>query len=201
MHVGTVTTGAPGSPVSFTNVGTPWVAVVDVSIPSGAQGVSGTAGAKGDTGSTGAKGDTGDKGDTGSGATVAIGTVTTGAAGSSASVTNVGTASAAVLNVVIPRGNTGTAAKLIQSASVTTATNGSYTWTYPTAFSSAPRITATVLAAADVYDVKITSRTATSCTIQVGRTTVAFVGLLSLSILSVPASVGAVNVDLIAVEA
>lgn len=174
MYVGTVTTGAPGTPVTFTNRGTPWVAVMDVSVPAGMPG---------------------------SGATVAIGTVTTGAAGSSASVTNVGTSTAAVLNVVIPRGNAGTAAKLIQSANITTNSSGAYTWTYPTAFGAAPRVTATVLAAADVYDVKITNRTATSCTIQIGRTQVTSVSLLGLSILSVPASVGAVNVDLIAVEA
>jgi hypothetical protein len=40
-------------------------------------------------------------------ATIAVGTVTTGAAGSSASVANVGTSSAAVLNFTIPAGATG----------------------------------------------------------------------------------------------
>lgn len=43
----------------------------------------------------------------GDAATVTVGTVTTGAAGSSAIVTNSGTSSAAVLNFTIPRGNTG----------------------------------------------------------------------------------------------
>ena len=43
----------------------------------------------------------------GTAGTIEIGTVTTGAAGSSASVTNVGTASAAKLNFTIPRGNPG----------------------------------------------------------------------------------------------
>jgi hypothetical protein len=49
----------------------------------------------------------GPKGDAGNAATVAVGTTTTGAAGSSASVTNSGTTSAAVFNFTIPRGNTG----------------------------------------------------------------------------------------------
>jgi hypothetical protein len=47
------------------------------------------------------------KGDTGTAATIAAGTTTTGAAGTSASVTNVGTSSAATFNFTIPRGNTG----------------------------------------------------------------------------------------------
>jgi hypothetical protein len=49
------------------------------------------------------------QGEAGDAATVAIGTVTTGVAGSSASVTNVGTANDAVLNITIPRGDTGAA--------------------------------------------------------------------------------------------
>ena len=39
--------------------------------------------------------------------TIAIGTVTTGAAGSSAIITNTGTASAAILNFTIPKGDQG----------------------------------------------------------------------------------------------
>ncbi len=49
----------------------------------------------------------GDKGDTGNAATVNVGSTTTGAAGTSASVTNSGTTSAAILNFTIPRGDTG----------------------------------------------------------------------------------------------
>lgn len=45
----------------------------------------------------------------GTSATVAVGTVTTGAAGSSATVTNEGTSSAAIFDFVIPRGDTGAA--------------------------------------------------------------------------------------------
>ena len=49
----------------------------------------------------------GAKGDTGSAASIKIGSVTTGAAGSSASVTNSGTASNVVLNFTLPRGKDG----------------------------------------------------------------------------------------------
>jgi hypothetical protein len=49
----------------------------------------------------------GSKGDTGSAATVSVGSTTTGAAGTNASVTNSGTSSAAVLNFTIPRGEKG----------------------------------------------------------------------------------------------
>ena len=56
---------------------------------------------KGDTGAQGLKGDTGNA------ATIEIGTVTTGEAGSSASVTNSGTASNVVLNFTLPRGKDG----------------------------------------------------------------------------------------------
>lgn len=49
----------------------------------------------------------GAKGDTGSAASIKIGRVTTGAAGSSASVTNSGTASNVVLDFTLPRGNDG----------------------------------------------------------------------------------------------
>lgn len=50
------------------------------------------------------KGDKGDRGDTG---TLDVGTVTTGAAGSSATVTNVGTSTAAVFDFSIPKGDQG----------------------------------------------------------------------------------------------
>lgn len=47
------------------------------------------------------------KGDPGNAATISVGTVTTGAAGTNAQVTNVGTASAAKFNFTLPRGATG----------------------------------------------------------------------------------------------
>ena len=53
------------------------------------------------------KGEQGKHGTDGAAATVAIGTVTTGEPGTMASVTNVGTDTAAVLNITIPRGDKG----------------------------------------------------------------------------------------------
>ena len=70
----------------------------------GDKGDPGATGAKGDKGDTGAKGD---KGDTGATPNIVIGTVTTGAAGSSASVTMSGTAPSYVLNFTIPKGDKG----------------------------------------------------------------------------------------------
>lgn len=67
----------------------------------GAQGIPGEAGAKGDTGEKGADGA---KGDPGEAATITIGSVTSGA---QASVENAGTANAAVLNFVLPKGEKG----------------------------------------------------------------------------------------------
>lgn len=59
------------------------------------------------TGPTGATGPTGPTGSTGPSTTIAIGTVTTGTAGSSASASMGGTAPSQTLNLTIPRGNTG----------------------------------------------------------------------------------------------
>lgn len=63
-------------------------------------------GEKGEPGKDGAPGKDGLDGQ-GIAATIEVGTVTTGAAGTDASVTNVGTEQRAVLNFVIPRGDTG----------------------------------------------------------------------------------------------
>lgn len=52
-------------------------------------------------------GEGGSSGEAGTAATIEVGTVTTGEAGSSASVTNSGTASAAIFDFVIPRGDKG----------------------------------------------------------------------------------------------
>lgn len=59
-------------------------------------------------GEQGKHGTDGVNGKDGAAATVAIGTVTTGEPGTTASVTNVGTDTAAVLNITIPRGDKGT---------------------------------------------------------------------------------------------
>lgn len=101
IAVGTVTTGAAGSSATVTNAGTSSAAVFDFTIP------------RGDTGSPG------NDGAPGAAATVSVGTVTTGAAGSSATVTNSGTSSAAVLDFTIPRGDTGATGETAQVASMT----------------------------------------------------------------------------------
>lgn len=89
IAVGTVSTGNPGSAATVTNTGTSGAAVFDFTIP------------RGD------KGETGDTGPIGPAATIAVGTVTTGSPGSSATVTNVGTSGEAVFDITIPRGATG----------------------------------------------------------------------------------------------
>lgn len=73
----------------------------------GEQGVKGEQGLKGDTGPKGETGEQGAKGDTGTPATIKVGTVKTGAAGTSVTISNSGTASAAVFDFVIPRGDKG----------------------------------------------------------------------------------------------
>lgn len=98
LSIGTVTTGAPGTNASVTEGGTPQARTFDLTIPRGA------------TGTTGAKGDKGDKGDTGAtgtAATITSASATTGAAGSNASVTLGGTASARTFSFTVPRGDTG----------------------------------------------------------------------------------------------
>ena len=74
---------------------------------SGPQGEPGVQGIQGNVGPTGPAGATGSVGPAGTAATVSIGTVTTGVAGSSALVTNSGSASVAVFNFTIPRGDVG----------------------------------------------------------------------------------------------
>ena len=92
IAVGTTTTLAPGSSATVANVGTSSAAVFNFGIPAG---------------QTGATGATGGQGPAGNAATIAAGTTTTGAPGSSASVTNTGTSSAAVFDFTIPRGDKG----------------------------------------------------------------------------------------------
>jgi|694.fasta_scaffold30522_3 hypothetical protein len=146
ITLGTVSTGNPGTSVSITNTGTATAPLFNFTIPRGDVGPQGL---KGDTGLTGAKGDTGDtgpagiqgpQGDTGpagtngtngtngSAATISVGTVTTGAPGSSAIVTNAGTTSAAVLNFTIPQGAAGTGGSSFSgnSDSVTEGTTNLY---------------------------------------------------------------------------
>lgn len=73
----------------------------------GPQGLQGATGETGATGPQGAQGVQGLQGPAGSAATITIGSVTTSAPGTSASVTNSGTSSAAVLDFVLPKGKDG----------------------------------------------------------------------------------------------
>jgi hypothetical protein len=90
IAVGTVTTSAPGGSAAVVNSGTSAAAVFDFTLPAGFNGTNGT------------------NGTNGAAATVSVGSTTTGAAGTSASVTNSGTSSAAVLEFTIPAGANGT---------------------------------------------------------------------------------------------
>lgn len=89
ITVGTTTTGNPGTNASVTNSGTSSAAVLNFTIP------------RGNTGATGPQGPDGDA------ATITVGTVTTGAPGTNATVVNSGTSSAAVFDFTIPRGDKG----------------------------------------------------------------------------------------------
>lgn len=92
VAIGTTQTLNPGQSAFVNNVGTNNDAIFNFGIPQGEKGD------KGDTGATGA---------TGQAATVTVGTTTTLAAGSDATVNNSGSTSAAVLNFGIPKGDKG----------------------------------------------------------------------------------------------
>ena len=111
ITVGATTTGDPGTQASVTNVGTPTDAILNFIIPrgeTGETGPQGPTGATGATGATGPQGPAGTNGIDGTAATITVGTTTTGDPGTQASVTNVGTENAAILNFVIPAGEPGT---------------------------------------------------------------------------------------------
>ena len=81
--------------------GTAWFDAGDIKGPPGDQGPQGIQGVQGDQGVQGVQGNQGIA------ATIAAGSTTTGAPGSNATVTNVGTANAAIFNFAIPRGDVG----------------------------------------------------------------------------------------------
>lgn len=129
LSLGTVATGAPGSSVLITNTGTAESGIFNFTIPRGDKGEQGTrwySGTGAPANATGVltdwylnttNGDTYEKTGTnawtlrgnikGPSGTLSLGTVTTGAAGSSAAITNTGTASAGVFNFTIPTGAQG----------------------------------------------------------------------------------------------
>ena len=114
IQVGTVTTGAAGTQASVTNSGTASAATLNFTIPRGADGATFTPSV--DTNGNLSWTNNGGlenpntvniKGTQGEAATVEVGTTTTLAAGSEATVSNSGTSNAAVLNFGIPKGEDG----------------------------------------------------------------------------------------------
>ena len=127
--IDSTTTLPPGSPATVTMGGTEAAPTLAFGIPQGIKGDDGGKGDKGDKGDTGPAStvpgpagaastvpgpagrdglDSVVPGPPGSAATIAVGTVTTSAAGGPASVVNAGTPSAALLNFTLPRGAAGT---------------------------------------------------------------------------------------------
>jgi len=117
VSVGTTSTLSAGSPATVSNSGTTYNAVLNFGIPQGIQGA------------TGSTGPTGPTGPTGSAATVAVGTTTTLASGTPATVTNSGSSSAATFNFGIPQGIPGNAATIAVGTTTTTAPGTSATVT------------------------------------------------------------------------
>ncbi len=112
IAVGATTTGEAGTDANVTMSKSGTTYTFNFVIPKGAKGdtgAAGTNGAKGDKGDKGEKGDTGAKGADGVTPTFEVGTVSTGAAGSTATVTITGTAPNYVLNFTIPKGDKGDA--------------------------------------------------------------------------------------------
>jgi len=109
LTVGTTTTLTPGSDATVEITGTAPSQTINFGIPEGEQGIQGIQGVQGDA------------------ATISAGTTTTGAEGTSASVTNSGTTSDAVFDFTIPKGDTGDTGPQGDAATITvgTTTTGS----------------------------------------------------------------------------
>lgn len=116
IKVGEVKLLEPTSEPRIENVGTQYDAVFNFGIPTGPQGEKGEKGEPGERGPQGEQGEQGPQGNTGpqgssgtpgKAATIQIGSVTTLAAGSQATVTNVGTENEAIFNFGIPKGEPG----------------------------------------------------------------------------------------------
>lgn len=101
IQVGTTTTGEPGTDAQVTNSGTSSAAVFNFVIPRGPQGEQGPQGIQGE------KGDTGATGQDGITPNIQVGTTTTLAAGSEATVTQRGTTANPIFDFGIPKGADG----------------------------------------------------------------------------------------------
>ena len=136
VTVGETTTGAAGTPANVTNSGTESHPVLNFTIPRGETGPQGPVGERGPAGERGPQGPAGERGPAGPkgdpGVSVTVGTTTTGAAGTPASVTNSGTDTAAILNFTIPQGERGPAGApgpenlVIVTATASTTVQGEY---------------------------------------------------------------------------
>ena len=144
--------------------------------PRGLQGEPGPQGPRGDTGERGPQGETGDSGPQGpagqpgtpgtdgAAATIAVGTVTTGAPGSDAAVTNSGTSSAAVFDFAIPQGPVGPAWEIIEDTRSSNTANITGTSTQLSALTSGTRVLihlAYTTAAATTLELTLTGGTTT----------------------------------------
>ena len=98
VTIGTTSTSSAGGSASVSNTGTSSDAVLNFTLPKGNSGSEGPQGSTGSTGSTGATGDD---------ATLEVGSVTTGVEGSSVTIANSGTDTAAIFDFSIPMGATG----------------------------------------------------------------------------------------------
>lgn len=152
VNVGSVTTGAPGSSATVVNAGTPAAAVLNFSIPRGNAGVNGTNGTNGSNGAA---------------ATIAAGMTTTGTPGTSASVVNVGTSSAATFNFTIPRGDQGLTGPagpaIVSSPTILTPAFGT---AYATAVPTKPSFISAVIDAA--YSVTVIGTQSDTVELRVG---------------------------------
>lgn len=84
--------------------------------------------------------------------------------------------------------------KVVYTTRAQTDANGNYTWTYPAAFATPPRILVvaeTASGTTDVVNAQVNGApTTTQCVIKVNRTQPAFLAVLGLNISAFPASIG-----------
>ena len=154
ITVGTVTTLSSGSSVTVLNVGTVNAAILNFGIPQGAAGATGPTGT---TGAAGATGPTGTAGAAGAAATISVGTVSTLASGSSVTILNVGTSSAAIFNIGIPQGAAGASGGGTGNVLSVASANGAATVSAPTGSAvitivSAPKLTTARTIAGQSFD-------------------------------------------------
>lgn len=144
-------------------------------------------GEDGDDGTNGINGTNGTNGTNGSAATIAVNSVTTLSSGSAATVTNVGTSAAALLNFGIPRGDQGIPgpSKRIVTATLTTNASGVASLTYSPAFAATPNVHCELTVPANNRQaVRLTASTATGCTVLVEQRNAVLLSLLGIDILA-----------------